>query len=484
MVDFVQEGDVLVGKFRVKRVLGRGGMGVVVAAHHLQLDKPVALKLLLPAASEDPQAVNWFLREARAAARIQSDHIVQVSDVGTLDSGTPYMVMELLEGMDLAQILRAAGPLSISTAVDHLLQTCEGVAEAHRLGIVHRDLKPSNLFLTQRSDGSPLIKVLDFGISKATGSLASGSAVLTATAAFIGSPMYMSPEQVRSAKDVDARTDIWSLGVVLHELLTGAPVFKADSASAVMAMIAADPPVPVRRVRPDVPTEIEKVLLRALQKDRTQRWANVGELAAALAPFGSARGKASAEQAQKILQLAPPETPRTEATQLSSEPPPSTGSSWGHTAHRSQPRRTRTVVIAATAAVAAVTTLAGLVLRERSVPETNVERRLATAAQTAAAADRLDRGTATLPPGAAASSSQGNVVDVSRPTSSRASALPGLTPSKFDAPVAPPPALGVAARASAKPAPRASLNRDAGATPASSGPPVEPTSSVFDHRTF
>src|SRR5262252_3026773 len=254
MADFVREGEVLVGKYRVDRILGRGGMGLVVAALHLQLEQAVALKLLLPGASSVPEAVGRFLREARAAARIQSEHVVRVTDVGTLDSGEPFMVMELLRGMDLSQVVHATGPLAVTTAVDYLLQACEGVAEAHKLGIVHRDLKPSNLFLAQRSDGSPLVKVLDFGISKAA--TAAGSVALTATAAFMGSPLYMSPEQVRSARDVDARTDIWSLGVVLHELLTGVPVYRAETASAVMAMIAADPPVPVRAVRPDVPAPI------------------------------------------------------------------------------------------------------------------------------------------------------------------------------------------------------------------------------------
>jgi len=368
MADFVREGEVLVGKYRVDRILGRGGMGLVVAALHLQLEQAVALKLLLPGAAAVPEAVGRFLREARAAARIQSEHVVRVTDVGTLDSGEPFMVMELLRGMDLSQVVHATGPLAVTTAVDYLLQACEGVAEAHKLGIVHRDLKPSNLFLAQRSDGSPLVKVLDFGISKAA--TAAGSVALTATAAFMGSPLYMSPEQVRSARDVDARTDIWSLGVVLHELLTGAPVYRAETASAVMAMIAADPPVPVRAVRPDVPAPIEAAILRCLLKDRAQRYTSVGELAIALAPFASPRGRASAEHAARISETVVPSATMTAAPAMlgSGSPVVPTGASWGNTARQTQRRGTRAVLIGAFAGLAVVATIVILVVRRSASP--------------------------------------------------------------------------------------------------------------------
>jgi serine/threonine-protein kinase len=284
-----REGDVLAGKYKIERVIRQGGMGIVVAAQHLQLPIKVALKFLLPSASLAPEAVARFLREARAASLIQSDHVVRVTDVGSLESGMPYMVMELLQGADLGEILESRGPLPRPVAVDCVLQACEAVAEAHKLGIVHRDLKPSNLFLTQRANGAPLLKVLDFGISKAIArSDGKSSANTTATTAFLGSPAYMSPEQVRSAKHVDGRTDIWALGVVLHELLTGAPVYQAESVSALAAMILRDPPKPVRQLRPEIPVRLENIILRCLEKDRERRYASASELAAALAPFSSA----------------------------------------------------------------------------------------------------------------------------------------------------------------------------------------------------
>lgn len=191
---FFREGEILADKYRVERVIRQGGMGVVVAAQHLQLPLKVALKFLLPSASAAPAAVARFLREARAASLIQSEHVVRVTDVGTLQSGMPYMVMELLQGADLGELLETRGPFPCAVAVDCLLQACEAVARAHELGIVHRDLKPSNLFLTQRPNGTPLLKVLDFGISKATTrNDAESSANTTATTAFLGSPAYMSP---------------------------------------------------------------------------------------------------------------------------------------------------------------------------------------------------------------------------------------------------------------------------------------------------
>jgi hypothetical protein len=296
----VQEGEVLADKYRVERILRQGGMGIVVAALHLELRSRVALKFLLPSACTVPEAVSRFLREARAASKIQSPHVVRVTDVGKLESGAPFMVMELLRGADLGEIIETRGPLLVPDAVEWVLQACEAIAEAHALGIVHRDLKPSNLFLTRQADGSPFIKVLDFGISKAIGPPDAESTMsTTTTTAFLGSPAYMSPEQVRSAKSVDARTDIWALGVVLHELLTGAPVYQGENVSSLMAMILTDPPTPVRQLRADVPSGLEQVILRCLQKDRARRYATVGELAAALAPFASS----STAQSKPVYEL-------------------------------------------------------------------------------------------------------------------------------------------------------------------------------------
>src|SRR5580700_416889 len=194
----VQPGDVLAGKYKVERVLGAGGMGVVVAAHHLQLDEKIALKFLLPEALGDAEAVARFAREARNACKIKSEHVARVTDVGTLPNGAPYMVMEYLEGGDLAAWIKQRGALPIEQAVEFVLQACVAVADAHALGIVHRDLKPANLFCVRRSDGQLSIKVLDFGISKLADGVGPGSMAMTKTSALMGSPLYMSPEQMRS----------------------------------------------------------------------------------------------------------------------------------------------------------------------------------------------------------------------------------------------------------------------------------------------
>src|SRR5882724_4501839 len=225
----VREDELLADKYRVERVLGQGGMGYVVAALHIQLQQRVAVKILMPDLCEDREAVERFLREARAAVRIQSEHVARVLDVGTLQDGSPYMVMEYLSGRDLARELDALSQIPVLDAVHYVLHACEAVAEAHALGVIHRDLKPANLFLTYRNDGSPLVKVLDFGVAKALSRDSVELPSLTATQSVIGSPQYMSPEQVRSPKTVDFRTDVWSLGIILHELLTGAPPFDGDT---------------------------------------------------------------------------------------------------------------------------------------------------------------------------------------------------------------------------------------------------------------
>jgi len=285
-------GDVLAGKYKVEWLLGQGGMGYVVAARHKQLDRQVAIKILMPELCEIEDAVARFLREARAAACIQNEHVARVLDVGTLEDNAPYMVMELLEGRDLAHELNE-GVLPVTDAVDHVLQACEALAEAHALGIVHRDLKPANLFRTRRADGSPLIKVLDFGISKALRTVGDGAPLVhtTETQVLVGSPHYMSPEQVRSPKSVDARSDIWSLGITLYELLTGLPPFVSDSFMCILTAVVADEPADIRLLREDVPIGLQGVILKCLDKKASGRYANVVELAEALqiyAPAGAA----------------------------------------------------------------------------------------------------------------------------------------------------------------------------------------------------
>jgi serine/threonine protein kinase len=299
----VRPGDVLAGKYRVERVLGRGGMGVVVAAHHIQLEEKVALKFLLPEALGNAEAVGRFIREARAAVRIKSEHVARVSDVGTLPDGAPYMVMEYLEGGDLAAWLQQRGPLPLEQAVEFVLQACVAVADAHALGIVHRDLKPANLFCVRRTDGQLSIKVLDFGISKLTDASGPGMA-MTKTSALMGSPLYMSPEQMRSSRDVDPRADIWALGIILFELMTGRATFLAESVTELAIKVAAEPPPPLRSFRPDAPPGLEAVILKCLEKDRAARYRNVGELALALLPFAPKRAKASVERISGIIQAA------------------------------------------------------------------------------------------------------------------------------------------------------------------------------------
>lgn len=298
----VREGDVLAGKYRIERVLGIGGMGVVVAAHHLQLDERVAIKFLLSEMLANAEAMARFSREARAAVKIKSEHVARVFDVGTLETGAPYMVMEYLDGGDLGAWLQQRGPLPIEQAVDFVIQACVAVAEAHGLGIVHRDLKPSILFCVRGADGRFAIKVLDFGISKVTTFNASGPGSTTKTSAVIGSPLYMSPEQMQSAKDVDARTDIWALGIVLYELLTGRVPFSGETMAEIIVKIATHTPEPLRAFRPDIGDGLDVVFRRCTEKDRDQRYRNVAELGLALLPFAPRSSKAAVEKIAGIVQ--------------------------------------------------------------------------------------------------------------------------------------------------------------------------------------
>ncbi|MGH8310373.1 MAG: serine/threonine-protein kinase, partial [Steroidobacteraceae bacterium] len=286
MASPLNPGDVVAERFRIERVLGEGGMGVVLAAEHLGLNERVALKVLLPEAARIPGVVERFQREARAAMRIQSEHVARVMDVGLLGDGTSYLVMEYLEGRDLSQELEASGRLPIETAVGYVLEGMIGVAEAHALGIVHRDLKPSNLFLTRPARGRSLVKVLDFGIAKEVED--TGGKKLTSTFSALGSAAYMSPEQVRMAKSVDVRSDVWSLGIVLYELLTAEMPFEGGSLPALSAAIIADPPRPISALRPDIPPALAKAIHACLEKERERRTPSLAVLAQALAPFGGA----------------------------------------------------------------------------------------------------------------------------------------------------------------------------------------------------
>ncbi len=296
-------GTVLAGKYRVDRLLGEGGMGWVVVATHLQLEQRVALKFMRSShATASPEAVGRFLREARAAARIQSEHVARVSDVGTLESGAPYLVMEYLEGRDLDSLLQSTPSLPIAEAIEYAMQACEGLGEAHSAGIVHRDLKPANLFLARRSDGSVRVKLLDFGISKVAalpGGASEGG--MTSTQALMGSPLYMAPEQMRSSKGVDARADIWSMGVILYEMLGGRSPFTGDTLPQVCARIMAEPPDPLHETRRDVSPALEAVVMRCLEKDPARRFQDVAALAQALAPFGQADARTAADRIGRVM---------------------------------------------------------------------------------------------------------------------------------------------------------------------------------------
>jgi len=310
----VKPGDLLGGKYRVERVLGAGGMGIVVAARHTQLGQRVALKLMLKEALADPGNAERFAREARAAVRLQSPHTARVLDVGKLKNGEPYMVMEYLDGQDLDEVMRTNGPLPPHVAVDYILQACEAFAEAHALGMIHRDIKLKNMFLARTVDGRPLVKVLDFGLAKTVGAL--GDVSLTATSAVFGSPQYMSPEQMRSAKDVDARSDIWSIGVSLYELLTTRVPFDAPGVAEICAMVLKDPVEPPSKWAIGLPPDLDAIVVKCLAKNPNERFQSVADLAAALEPWSAREGSS-----QRILHVMS-SVQKADVPTLMNEPPP------------------------------------------------------------------------------------------------------------------------------------------------------------------
>jgi serine/threonine-protein kinase len=296
-------GAIVADKYEIEGVLGEGGLGVVVAATHLHLDQKVAIKYLRGSAPRDRSMTDRFLREARLAAQIKSEHVVRVFDVATLADGTPYMVMEHLEGADLRTRLADSGAVPFSAAVDYVLQACEALAEAHVQGIVHRDLKPDNLFLARVSGGKDVLKILDFGISKLSDKYTSSSRVNVVTQAGdrLGTPLYMSPEQLEGSPNVDARTDLWAIGVVLYELCTGAIPFTGDSLPALCTAILTKTPVPATTLVPGLPSEIDLIVGRCLAKNRDDRYQNVAELAEELAPFASTAGQTRARHTAQIV---------------------------------------------------------------------------------------------------------------------------------------------------------------------------------------
>jgi serine/threonine-protein kinase len=295
----VKQGQLIAGKYRIDHLVGERGTGVVMAAEHLALRQYVAIKVLRTSAT--PEHVERFFREARAAASIASDHVVRVMDLDRLDTGEPYIVMELLEGKTLAALLDADGPMPVAQAVDYVMHACEAVGKAHAAGIVHRELKPANLFLTKDERGGPCVKVLDFGICKlAAGDAGGPSGWLTGASALLGSPAHMAPEQWASASDVDARTDVWALGTILYELMAARAAFAGEDLAAICNAVQHHDPVALRSLRVDIPLALESVIMGCLAKRPEFRPATAASLGLAISPWATAVGHAVLDEIGKL----------------------------------------------------------------------------------------------------------------------------------------------------------------------------------------
>lgn len=308
----LKPGTVIAEKYRVEKELGRGGYGVVVRAVHLTLGQKVAIKVLTP--SEGGDSKEWaedagrFRREAQATATLKSEHIVRILDVDALESGSPYMVMEYLEGDTLHNVFHTRGPLPIAESVDIVIQILAALAEAHAAGIVHRDLKPANVFLTKGAGGALVAKVLDFGVSKFTAATITGNSngPITKTGAVIGTVAYMAPEQMMDAKRVDARADLWSAGTILYEILSKELPFGKENAPTLVTSILTKAPTPLGTVRPDVPPKLEATILRALQKPPDARFGSAASMAAALSEHASPDARTALDA---IRRAGPPRGP-------------------------------------------------------------------------------------------------------------------------------------------------------------------------------
>ncbi len=308
--EHIRVGDLLAGKYRVERLHRRGALGLTLEALHTQLGQRVAVRLLAADPKAHPEAAARFLHGARLAVQYQNEHTARIVDVGSLGSGAPYIVTELLAGSDLRRVLRVRDSLPVTEAVDYILQACEGLADAHAHNVVHRNMKPTNLFLTRR-DGVRRIAVLDFGVSEDP--LSDIAINLGSTLGAVSALSYLAPEQIRQPAAVDGRADIWALGAILYEMLTGCLLHDGQTTPELLAMIVADAPTPVSHLRPEISAELEAIVLRAVAKDREARYASLAELAEALGPFASEEGAEAVTRIGKALgrraATAPPPLP-------------------------------------------------------------------------------------------------------------------------------------------------------------------------------
>ncbi len=325
MMSPLAPGEIVAGKYKVESVLGMGGVGIVLAARHIQLGDRVAIKVLRPEVLDNKEIVARFQTEARASSHLKSTYVTSVFDVGTLDSGLPYIVMEYLEGSNLDEVIQQRGALPIREVSELALEVCEGLAIAHSRGVIHRDLKPENIFIVRR-DGMQHAKLIDFGVSKvALTGMAGPDVHVVKTVNLVGTPLYMSPEQVRG-KVADHRVDIWALGLTIYELLTGRSAFEPTTLTEVCAAILEEHPPTIRSLRPECPEGLEAVVNRCLRKNPDERYQNVADLAFDLMPFAPSRARTRAERSSAVLAAA---GMIAEHRSLSSLPPPSVLSQSG-----------------------------------------------------------------------------------------------------------------------------------------------------------